>query len=46
VGRGRLAMGETIVFEVDVDGEKVTRIVRPEEVLGPSEVPAVGLSFL
>ncbi|GLB41597.1 putative tRNase Z endonuclease [Lyophyllum shimeji] len=37
--RGQLAKGNTVKFNVKVDGEFVERTVRPEEVLGESEAP-------
>ncbi|KAI0937587.1 hypothetical protein AcW1_001572 [Taiwanofungus camphoratus] len=40
--RGKLTKGETVTFTVDDGkGNKVTRVVRPEDCVGPSENPQV-----
>lgn len=39
--RGKLTKGESVTVSAQVDGKSVTRIVNPEDCIGPSEKPAV-----
>ncbi|TFK39749.1 hypothetical protein BDQ12DRAFT_734488 [Crucibulum laeve] len=39
--RALLTRGQTVTFQVTIDGKKVERTVKPEEIIGKSEVPGV-----
>lgn len=43
--RGQLTSGKEIRFMVEENGEQVERVVKPEQVIGESEVPSVSLMF-
>jgi len=44
--RGRLAKGETITIQVKEGDELVERTIKPEDVLGPSDPPAVCVAIV
>ncbi len=43
--RAQLAMGKAITFEVEVNGEQVSRTVQPEEVVGKADPASVCASL-
>ena len=43
--RASLAKGEAITFKVEVNGEKVSRTIQPEEVIGKEDPPSVCALF-
>ncbi|KAG6818817.1 hypothetical protein H0H93_001378 [Arthromyces matolae] len=43
--RAELTKGNSITFKVEVDGEMIERVVRPEDCIGESESPGVALIF-